>query len=140
MKKLMALLLAIMMLATLCACGAATPETPETPEIPEVTEGEQDEITEATEEEAPIEEVTEEVTETIPVAVGNADMALAESCIDKTVDELFALIGEPINADYAPSCLNPGVGEDGNLEYDGFIVYTYREGDTETVQYVEEAE
>jgi len=30
-----------------------------------------------------------------------------------------------------------GDGEDGNLYYDGFIVYTYREGDLETVYYVE---
>lgn len=133
MKKLIALLLAVLMIASLCACGAATPEAPET------TEGMTEETTEAPLEES-TEEITEEVTETIPVAVGNADMALAESCIDKSVEELFQLIGEPISADYAPSCLNPGEGEDGNLEYDGFIVYTYREGDQETVQYVEEAE
>lgn len=134
MKKLIALLLAVMMIATLCACGAATPEVPET------TESKNAETTEAPVAEDPTEEVTEETTEEIPVAVGNADMALAESCIDKSVEELFALIGEPISADYAPSCLNPGEGEDGNLEYDGFVVYTYREGDQETVQYVEEAE
>lgn len=60
---------------------------------------------------------------------------LAESCIDKTVQELYDLIGEPESSDYAPSCLGPG--EDGNLYYDGFTVYTYREGETETVRVVE---
>lgn len=60
---------------------------------------------------------------------------LAESCIDKTVQELYALVGEPASSDYAPSCLGPG--EDGNLYYDGFTVYTYREGETETVRVVE---
>ncbi len=60
---------------------------------------------------------------------------LAESCIDKTVQELYALVGEPGSSDYAPSCLGPG--EDGNLYYDGFTVYTYREGETETVRVVE---
>lgn len=130
MKRLIALLLAVMMIAGLCACGESTPEVPET------TEGKNEETTEAPVQEDP----TEESTETIPVAVGNADMALAESCIDKSVEELYELIGEPESADYAPSCLNPGEGEDGNLYYEGFIVYTYREGDTETVQYVEEAE
>ena len=56
------------------------------------------------------------------------------------MEDLYALIGEPGSSDYAPSCLNPGVGEDGNLYYEGFIVYTYREGDTETVTYVEATE
>ena len=134
MKKLIALLLAVLMIASLCACGETAPETPET------TESKTNETTAAQVPEDPTEEATEEATETIPVAVGNADMALAESCIDKSVEELYELIGEPISADYAPSCLNPEVGEDGNLYYDGFIVYTYREGDTETVSYVEETE
>ena len=59
------------------------------------------------------------------------------SYIDKPVSELIAAIGEPQSSDYAPSCLNPGQGEDGMLYYDGFVVYTYKEGDTETVQDVE---
>lgn len=64
------------------------------------------------------------------------DKELAESCIDKSVEELYELIGQPESSDYAPSCLGEG-GEDGNLYYDGFIVYTYREGNVETVHYVE---
>lgn len=60
---------------------------------------------------------------------------LAESCIDKTVQELYALIGEPESSEYVPSCLGPG--EDGNLYYADFTVYTYREGETETVRVVE---
>lgn len=61
--------------------------------------------------------------------------AIAESCIDKSVQDLFALIGEPESSEYVPSCL--GSGEDGNLYYADFTVYTYREGDTETVRVVE---
>jgi len=64
-----------------------------------------------------------------------SDFEKAESCIDGSVEDLFALIGEPNSSDYAPSCLG-GVatgGEDGMLYYDGFIVYTYREGDNESV-------
>lgn len=68
-----------------------------------------------------------------------SDFELAESCIDKSVQELYALIGEPAEKDYAPSCLGEG-GEDGNLYYEGFIVYTYKEGDKETVHYVEKSE
>lgn len=60
---------------------------------------------------------------------------LAESCIEKTVEDLYELIGEPQSSDYAPSCLGPG--EDGNLYYEGFTVYTYRENGTETVRVVE---
>ena len=41
----------------------------------------------------------------------------------------------PEYSDYAQSCL--GTGEDGNLYYDGFTVYTYREGDVETIRIVE---
>ena len=129
MKKLIALLLAAMMILGLCACkDAGSTQEPETTNTPTETQ-------EETQEEIP----TEEETETIPMAVVNADMAQAEGCIEKSVEELYALIGEPLSANYVPSCLNPGVGEDGELEYDGFIVYTYREGDTEIVQYVEEA-
>lgn len=61
--------------------------------------------------------------------------ALAESCIDKSVQELYDLVGEPDSSEYVPSCL--GSGEDGNLYYADFTVYTYREGDMETVRVVE---
>ena len=71
-------------------------------------------------------------------STGAVDLkALAESCMDKSVEELYQLVGMPKKADYADSCLNPGVGEDGILEYEGFMVYTYREGDEEIVTYVE---
>lgn len=56
----------------------------------------------------------------------------AVSLIGSSVEDLYAAIGEPSGSDYAPSCL--GSGEDGELFYDGFTVYTYREGNTETVE------
>ena len=71
------------------------------------------------------------------VTEGPSLKAQAESCIGKTVEELIALIGEPQSSDYAPSCLNPGVGEDGNLYYEGFTVYTYKEDGVEEVVDVE---
>ena len=70
---------------------------------------------------------------------GKSDFELAQGCIDQDISVLYELIGEPESSDYAPSCLGEG-GEDGNLYYDGFIVYTYREGNKETVHYVEESE
>ncbi len=70
-----------------------------------------------------------------PAMSAEEKKAIAEGYIDRDVEELYAAIGEPEYSDYAPSCL--GEGDDGNLYYDGFIVYTYRENGTETVTYVE---
>ena len=133
MKKLIVMLLAVLMLLGLCACGGEAPAE-------ENTQIEAQPKVEAT---APIEETTAEVEETTvqeetaAAADPAADKkALAESCIDKDISELYALIGEPESSDYAPSCLEEG-GEDGSLYYDGFVVYTLRVGDVETVFYVE---
>lgn len=73
-------------------------------------------------------------------SVESSDKSLKElalSCVDKSVAELYELVGQPKSSEYAPSCLNPGVGEDGILEYDGFTVYTYRANGEETVCDVE---
>ena len=59
----------------------------------------------------------------------------AASYIGKNVSSLISALGNPLSRTYAPSCL--GDGEDGELTYSGFTVYTYREGDSETVQAVE---
>ena len=119
MKRLMTMILTCLLLLSLCACVAAPQEIPNN-----TTAGTTSGI------------VADETEGTTEATQGAADLkALAESCIDKPVAELYALIGEPESSDYAPSCM--GDGEDGNLYYDGFIVYTYREGDTESVYYVE---
>lgn len=121
MKKYVSILLAVLLLLSLCACGepAETPTQPQTQATePSQTESQPAESTDA------------------PTQTTAADLkALAESCVDKSVKELYALIGEPESADYAPSCM--GDGDDGNLNYGDFIVYTYREGEEEVVTYVE---
>lgn len=61
--------------------------------------------------------------------------ATAKEYVGQPVEELFAAIGEPISTDYATSCLGPG--EDGELVYDGFVVYSYKENDSEVVHSVE---
>lgn len=133
MKKLIVMLLAVLMLLGLCACGSEAP----------AEENVQIEAQPKVEATAPIEETTAEVEETtaqeetVAAADPAADKkALAESCIDKDISELYALIGEPESSDYAPSCLVEG-GEDGMLYYEGFVVYTTRDADGETVYYVE---
>lgn len=118
MKKLMLAILACALFVILCACGKAQQEAPDATTVATTA-------TTAT--------VATDATE--PAEQANNLKALAENCIDKPVAELYALIGQPNSSDYAPSCM--GDGEDGNLYYDGFIVYTYREGDTESVYFVE---
>ncbi len=143
MKKIVLMLLAVVLLLSLCACGAdvpegnaelqitAKPKTEETTEdttIPEETTGD---VTTP-------EDTTVETTEGEKEAVSepaNDKKVLAESCVGKNVSELYALIGQPKSSDYAPSCLVDG--EDGMLYYDGFVVYTTRENGVETVYYVE---
>ena len=139
MKKLIVLLLAAMLLLSLCACANDLPEgdvnmqitakpKTETETLDDVAETE--EITELVETAQ-----TEETTEPEEVTVDDEMLKLAESCVDKNVSELYALIGQPTKADYAPSCLVDG--EDGMLYYDGFVVYTVVENGVETVYYVE---
>ena len=60
-----------------------------------------------------------------------ARRALAREYLERDAEELIEALGEPLERNYAPSCL--GAGEDGELVYEGFTVYTYREGDRETV-------
>lgn len=59
----------------------------------------------------------------------------AEKYIGKSVVALIADIGSPVSTSYSSSCL--GEGKDGELHYDGFIVYTYREFDKEEVVDIE---
>lgn len=130
MKKIVLMLVAAVLLMNLCACGKEEP-------APTAVD-EQINVTPKVEETTPtaVETPTETTAETEAVEPAADPKALAESCIDKNVSELYALIGEPNSSDYAPSCLVQG-GEDGMLYYDGFVVYTTREGDVETVYYVE---
>ena len=119
MKKMMIVILACLLLVSLCACNGQQQDTSNTT------------TTNA------IENTTTGSTEALATETQSVKdkKTLAESCIDKPVAELYALIGEPDSSDYAPSCM--GDGEDGNLYYDGFVVYTYREGDQESVYHVE---
>ena len=140
MKKTIAIILALMMVLSLAACGGEkeTIDSIGGQDGPEVTATATPAVTpeptpapETTPEATPAPEVTSE-----PVEEPKDDLkTTAESFIGAALEELIAAIGEPESSDYAPSCLGPG--EDGNLYYDGFVVYTYREDGTETVEYVE---
>lgn len=122
MKKLTCLLLALTLLLGLAACGEEPAEVTEEPAAGSV---------EPVEESAPPAEESEAPAEEEP-----SPLEAAKAFEGAPLEDLIAAVGEPLSSDYAPSCL--GEGEDGNLYYDGFTVYTYRDVDgSETVNYVE---
>ena len=129
MKKSFTLILALLCLL-LCACtekpaAQPTAEPAAQPEVVETAEP----AAQPTQE--PAAQPEEPAQEAAPSAADTAKALEGES-----VDELIAAIGEPLSReDYAPSCL--GDGEDGIWHYDGFDVYTYRVGDSESVYSVE---
>lgn len=104
------------------------PEPPTRPEPPAPKPPEKTEPPAQPAAEEPAPAPQEEPAE--PPAPTAADAA---AFIGRSVSSLYAAIGMPLSASYAPSCLRD-TGEDGELVYNGFTVYTYRDGDTETVQ------
>lgn len=129
MKKLTCLLLALTLLFGLAACGEEPAEVTEEPAAESVEPAAEPSAAPG-ESEAPAEE-SEAPAEEEP-----SPLEAAKAFEGAPLEDLIAAVGEPLSSDYAPSCL--GEGEDGNLYYDGFTVYTYRDVDgSETVNYVE---
>ena len=60
---------------------------------------------------------------------------IALDYIDRPLEDLIAVIGEPLFSDYGPSCFSESSdAQDGNLQFDGFWVWTLKDGDLETVK------
>lgn len=108
MKKL-AFLLAALLLLTACGAAAEPVDTTDPP----VTE------TSAAPTEAPTEAAVSEIV--------SAELENALSFIGKGLDELKAVLGEPVEVYYEDSC--SGDGDDGILNFGSVTVYTYREAD-----------
>ena len=135
MKNILSLALAMILALGLAACGESGTEPSAAPSEPAAvdttTPDPAAESTEAQDPAAGSTETAEPAEET-----GGSLLEIAKGYEGANVDELIAAIGAPNSSDYAPSCL--GEGEDGNLYYDGFTVYTYRDtSGAETVNYVE---
>ena len=142
MRKLAMLLMLCLLAGLLCACGAQETAKPAATQAPAQTQTPapapaQTAAPAATE--APKPAATPAATpESAPAetpAPVNEKLEAALALVGKTTDELFAAVGMPNESDYAPSCLGPG--EDGNLYYDDFTVYTYRENGVEKIRIVE---
>lgn len=130
MKK-SAIIISFCLIAALAlsACGGAE-QTAATPKPAASVEPTVESTAEPTEAPAPAPDPTEEPDDTD----WDALRATAETFIEKDVKGLIEAVGEPSATDYASSCLGPG--EDGELTYGGFTVYTYKEGDSEIVKEV----
>ena len=135
-RQIWSLALCLMLLA-LCACGGNSAAPAEDARL-EDAEARDASVTDAVEErveigpptlpDAGLHEAEEKPQEDEEIA---ARRALAREYLERDAEELIEALGEPLERNYAPSCL--GNGEDGELVYEGFTVYTYREGDRETV-------
>ena len=132
MKKLFALCLVLVLtLALFTACtdkpsqNSTQAQNPLATDAPKTNAPE----TKATETKAP--ETKPEETTPAETKLSGEAKAIAESLIGSSVEELFAAIGEPQDSSYASSCDGPG--DDGELYYEGFTVYTYREDGKETI-------
>ena len=135
MKNILSLALAMILALGLAACGESGTEPSAAPSDPAAVDTTtSDPAAESTEAQDPAAESTE--TAEPAEETGGSLLEIAKGYEGANVDELIAAIGDPNSSDYAPSCL--GEGEDGNLYYDGFTVYTYRDtSGAETVNYVE---
>ena len=125
MKRIISLLLCLALALALCACGSE--KTSEKPANMQST--------------LPGTAAVEETAKETPTPVIDKEAALekaiktVEKLKGRPVSELYEAIGEPLSEDAAPSCMGPG--DDVNPYYDGFTVYTYKEGKEQTVVDVE---
>jgi len=126
-------LLAAALLVLLTACGAEKAPVQEPPVEEQPTAVVEEQPAQETVE-SPVVEEAAPVEEEVPAEQETADPLLeqAVALIDSNVEDLYDAIGYPVDVMYADSCL--GEGEDGELYYDGFTVYTYRDTtDVETI-------
>ncbi|MGX8693072.1 MAG: hypothetical protein ACSW8E_04865 [Clostridia bacterium] len=132
MKRVSALILLLALMLSLAACGSApVQETDE--DVPKLTS-----VLPGSSQKAPAAEPTEAPKAT-PAPVKDAKSETSETVArilrmkGQPVKDLIDLVGEPISREYSSSCLIEG-GQDGQLIYEGFIVYTLVQKDgTETI-------
>jgi len=124
---------AIILITAMLLSGCGASQTPKDTPVPAETA-------------APAENLSDSATSGLPGTAAAAETENSASgektakqkaidLIGEKVDALYEELGEPSFSDYASSCIGPG--EDGELHYDGFVVYTYRESGEEIVKEVD---
>jgi len=122
MKKALVMILVLALMLTVVACKQKKKNPQEDPTGTQATQ-----LSAAT---------TEDLTGEVTVYEGPSNRDLALDCINQDVQILFDTIGYPIKMEYFESAMNEGDEveiEEGVLTYDGFVVYTLREGASEIV-------
>lgn len=135
MKKTFALILIAALLLALAACGSGAANEAQTAEeeAPVITS-----VLPGASQSAPADEPEQAPEETAaPAQSETSDTAEIVARVlemkGQPVEDLIELLGEPLSRDYSSSCLVEG-GQDGQLVYDGFTVYTLVQADgTETI-------
>ena len=131
-RKLTVSLICLLCALLLIGCGsAAAPAESTAPSPSTITEGTAEAGAEAPAATLPDEKL-EPAGEPTPYEI-------ALDYVDRPLEDLIAVFGEPLSSAYGSSCLVEGA-EDGNLQFDGFWVSTLRDGDAETVNGVFEGE
>jgi hypothetical protein len=136
--KWISIVLCLLCALLLIGCGSSTAPAPSAPPTPsaEPTPVPSAEPSAAPSAALPDETLKPDVTEA-PSPEEEA-LKIAKSFEGKDLSELVAVLGEPLSSEYVPSCL--GNGQDGELKYDGFIVYTTQQGSAETITLVHAAD
>ena len=141
MKRTIIILCTICLLALLAGCGAeqtaqeAAPAEPVQTAEPVETAPQEAAAPEAPAEPEPAAEPAAEAEPEEPAAPAEpetpAGLELALSLTGQDTAGLLEQLGEPLSQSYEESCSGPG--DDGIWQYEGFIVFTYRENGAETV-------
>lgn len=131
MKKTALLLILVIAVFILAACGSEKHEPTVVIETPApVAETEIPVQTPEVQAAAPEPDETAQPAET---GLDEESYQIALSLIDEVVEELYEAIGYPEFQDYGPSCLGGPGSEDGQLDYEGFSVFTLVEDGVETI-------
>lgn len=77
-------------------------------------------------------DIPEESAQPEYTGLDNEKYQAALGLIGENVEELYKAIGNPEYQDYGPSCLGD-YDSDGQLDYEGFSVFTVVKGEVETV-------
>ena len=138
MKRTIIILCTICLLALLAGCGAeqtaqeAAPAEPVQTAEPVETAPQETAAPEAPAEPEPAAEPAVETEPEEPAEPETpAGLELALSLTGQDTAGLLEQLGEPLSQSYEESCSGPG--DDGIWQYEGFIVFTYRENGAETV-------